>query len=75
MLINSRLSTDMLLQEKAKGKLWEYVSNCLNVINQYLKLLYGTDFEIQGKTILQNDGEVGNQILLTDAKLECTCTM
>ena len=49
------------------------ISKALMVICSTLEKDFGTKFEVKGRTLLSNEGKVGNQIFYTDGNVRCTC--
>ena len=68
------LNSDCLMDKRLKySHVDSYLQRSSSNIVSYLSDLYGTDYEIKGKTLLRSTGTVGNQMLHLDAVPNCTC--
>lgn len=57
------------------GKLSNYIDESLRMTCEFLSAEFDKEFEVKGKTILQNKGSIYNQMLHTDGKVECICDL
>ena len=73
MSVGSELSSGSLLDKRLNGMLEDYLCSCSKNICNFLEQKYAVPFSEKGRTLLRSKGSVGNQMLHTDGKYDCTC--
>ena len=66
LMTTTDINTDFLLRKKTVGALASFIDLVLKNVSDTFSQKFGREFEIKGRTLLQNDGILGNQMLHTD---------
>ena len=68
------LNAEFVFSKKVKGKVDKYLSQCQSIVETYLTNFYNQKYVEKGRTLLINEGNVGNQNIHFDEVPVCNCT-
>ena len=71
--IGGNLNPEGVFAKQVGGDLDKYIDHCKCSIESYLSDLFQAEYKEKGRTLLRNNGEIGNQRLHFDGKPNCNC--